>query len=181
MKIYTKKGDSGKTLLLGGRRVPKSDPRVRAFGELDELSAALGLAESLADPNFLEEEFLFVQNLLHRVSTQLAATGNYDGRAAVITDSDIVTLELKIDAVDEELEPLQSFIAYGGHPSSAHLQLARAVCRRAERSIVALSEVEEVDEAVLRFINRLSDYLFLLGRLVNCRAGIKEKYLQGHC
>lgn len=179
MKIYTGKGDSGETALIGGRRVSKGELRVAAYGDLDELSASIGLASTLDASESVSELILLLQRLLHRASAQLACADGAVRHGAGIEQADVDILERMIDEAEAELEPLKEFIAYGGTPCAAQLQLARAVCRRAERSIVLLSKREDVDSVILRLINRLSDCLFVLGRLVNKRAGVRENGLQG--
>jgi len=179
LKIYTGKGDSGETALIGGRRISKGDIRVAAYGYLDELSASLGLACALEASESISEIILLLQRLIHRASSQLACTDGAVRHGSGIEQPDVDKLERMIDEAEAELQPLKQFIAYGGTPCAAQLQLARAVCRRAERSIVVLSKREDVDPVILRFVNRLSDCLFVLGRLVNKRSGVREKSLQG--
>ncbi len=177
MKIYTRRGDRGETDLFGGERVGKDVLRVEAYGAVDELCAALGVAaaeSSQADVLAVVEE---IQATLFAVGAYLA-TPDAEHRAKVAiaepSGADVEMLEKRIDAFEAELPPLQRFILPGGSRAAAGFQLARAVCRRAERRAVALHRQEPLSETLLRYLNRLSDLLFVLGRLENCRAGIRE-------
>lgn len=176
MKIYTKTGDLGDTGLFDGTRVSKADPRVDAYGEVDELNAWLGMVRA----NGVDDE---IGACLERLQRDLFAVGSTlaDPRhkiakrveKALITDADIERLEGWIDKFEKELTPLTRFILAGGSKAGAGLHVARTVCRRAERRMVALGD-GEVDPVVLIFVNRLSDLLFVMARLVNARAGIPE-------
>jgi cob(I)alamin adenosyltransferase len=173
MKIYTKTGDRGETGLFGGGRVKKSHLRVEAYGEVDELNAAVGVARAaLGDPD-LDAELARVQDELFRVGSELAAPHGERARAAVppVDAAWAARLEAAMDRWDGELPPLASFVLPGGAPAAAALHLARCVCRRAERRVVALAEVAEVEPTVLVYLNRLSDFLFVAARLANRRAG----------
>ena len=181
MKIYTKTGDSGDTGLYGGERRSKSDFRVTAFGEIDELQAALGVAgahSTLADlGSFIEQ----VQNDCFVISAMLARTETNPSRNdPVLAETRVVWLEKQVDAWDAALQPLTSFILQGGSVPAAQLYLARAVCRRAERAVVAMHKQEPVDGTVLRYLNRLSDALFTAGRFANYQAGITEAEWHPH-
>jgi cob(I)alamin adenosyltransferase len=175
MKIYTRTGDGGDTSLFGKARVSKADPRVDAYGDVDELNAWIGYVRSHpADPD-LDAALLKVQRDLFAVGAQLADPGERLSERltkAFVTDEDVNRLEALMDQLDSELPPLTHFIVSGGVPGAAALQVARAICRRAERRIVAL--VPPADAVVLRYINRLSDLLFTLARVVNHRAGLPE-------
>ena len=175
MKIYTRTGDSGETSLYGGVRVSKADSRVEAYGDVDELNAWLGLVRSSTlDPD-LEGAFLHIQRDLFALGAQLAdPSGHLEPRAAkaIITDEDVRRLEELIDRLESELPPLRNFILAGGVPAAATLHLARAVCRRAERRMVALQPGP--DAVLLQYVNRLSDLLFVVARVVNHRAGLSE-------
>lgn len=177
MKIYTKTGDAGETGLLGGGRVPKDDPRVAACGDVDELNAAVGLAASL-EPAGLELDLLqTIQRHLFTIGAELALAKALPGPR--IGAGDVTTLERAIDGWEERLEPLQNFILPGGGglPKSAALHLARAICRRAERQVVRLARTgarspsPAVAPAVVQYLNRLSDLLFVLARAANAQAG----------
>ena len=175
MKIYTRTGDEGETSLLNGARVKKSDARVDAYGEVDELNAWLGLVRaSRVDPD-LDEEIVRIQRDLFALGAQLADPADrIAGRVtkAALGDDDVARLERLIDRLEQDLPPLTRFILAGGAPSGAALHVARAVCRRAERRMVALEPA--VDPALLRYANRLSDLLFVLARAVNHRTGAPE-------
>jgi cob(I)alamin adenosyltransferase len=175
VKIYTRTGDAGETSLFDGTRARKNDPRVDAYGEVDELNAWLGLAcASPLDPA-LADELIRLQRDLFALGAQLADPA--DRLAARITkavlgDQDVARLEQLIDRLEEELPPLRRFILAGGAPAGAALHIARTVCRRAERRMVALDP--PVDPVLLRYVNRLSDLLFVLARVANHRAGVPE-------
>jgi cob(I)alamin adenosyltransferase len=174
VSIYTKTGDGGQTGLLGGRRVQKDDPRVAAYGGLDELNAALGLSRAQGLEERIGTSVERAQEELFSACAQLAAG---EGGAAVprVQPEWVVALEKEIDAADAELPALGHFILPGGTPAAAHLHLARTVCRRAERAVVTLARGEAVDATLLAYVNRLSDWLFTLARLQNHRAGTSER------
>ena len=176
MKIYTKSGDGGETGLFGGGRVRKSDARVEAYGEVDEVNAAVGAArEAVADAE-LAAELARVQDELFCVGAVLASPPGAKARAAVpaVEARWAARLEQAMDRWDAELPPLRQFVLPGGTRAAAALHLARAVCRRAERRVVALAAHAEVDQEVLVYLNRLSDLLFVAARLANHRAGQAE-------
>ena len=175
MKIYTKTGDTGDTSLFGGTRVRKSVPRVAAYGDVDELNAQLGLARVSATDSEIAAELLQLQRDLFALGAQLADPNHKIASQvskAVLRDADVVRLEQLIDKLEGELPPLRHFILAGGDACGAALHVARAVCRRAERGIVALEPT--VDPVLLKYINRLSDLLFVLARTANQRAGAAE-------
>ena len=177
MKIYTKTGDAGETGLFGGGRTPKDSPRVAAYGEVDELNAALGVARALGPEQFADSLLESIQRDLFTIGAELA-TPDPDklhkvfahGRAA-IGDSGVAALEQAIDEQESRLEPLKHFILPGGTPQAAALHLSRTVCRRAERAVVAVARRERISPAILRYLNRLSDLLFVLARAANAHAG----------
>ncbi len=176
MKIYTKSGDGGETGLFGGGRVRKSDARVEAYGDVDEACAALGVARAaLSDPE-LGAEVARVQDELFCVGAELASPHGVKARAVVppISPRWAERLEQAMDRWDRELPVLHQFVLPGGDPGAAALHLARAVCRRAERRVVALAAQAEVDPAVVVYLNRLSDFLFVAARVANRRAGQAE-------
>lgn len=176
MRIYTRTGDSGTTALFGGRRVPKFDPRVQAYGTLDELNAHLGTVRASLDDPALDRELERVQNALFDAGADLATPLDANARESLepIGDEDVAALEETIDRFDADLEPLRNFILPGGHQASAALQVARAVARRAEREVTELAEAEAVNGHVAVWLNRLSDLLFVLARVVNARHGVSE-------
>jgi cob(I)alamin adenosyltransferase len=176
VKIYTKSGDGGETGLFGGGRVRKCDRRVEAYGEVDEACAALGVARAaLADPE-LEAELARVQDELFCVGAELASPHGVKARSVVppVLPRWAERLEQSMDRWDQELPVLHQFVLPGGAPGAAALHLARAVCRRAERRVVALAAEVEVDANVLVYLNRLSDFLFVAARVANVRAGRPE-------
>ena len=175
MKIYTKTGDGGETSLFGGTRVRKSDPRVAAYGDVDELNAQLGLARTTSTDAEIVAELLQLQRDLFALGAQLADPHEKIAsrvNKAVLRDGDVQRLEQLIDTLDAALPPLRHFILAGGHACGAALHVARAVCRRAERQMVALEPA--IDPVLLKYINRLSDLLFVLARTANQRAGAEE-------
>ena len=184
MKIYTGTGDRGKTSLFSGERLSKADRRVEAYGDVDELNSVLGaLAASLGEKQAdLAEELRGIQSDLFRVGAWLATTG--DGSCEVrlpeLGDDHSKRLEKAIDRMQEELPPLRGFILPGGHPSAAWAHVARTVCRRAERHVVGLMESKKGGSEseslgiVIRHLNRLSDYLFVLARLCNRLQGLAD-------
>jgi cob(I)alamin adenosyltransferase len=178
-KIYTRTGDAGETGLFGGGRVGKDHPRVEAYGEVDELNAALGLARSIEPLPRIDEVLAPVQRDLFGLGALLATPDlekmQQQLRKARIDDERIAQLERAIDDGESELEPLRAFILPGGTPKSAALHVARTVCRRAERRVIALAgHGVAVPPIVVRYLNRLSDLLFVLARVANRRAGAAE-------
>lgn len=177
-KIYTRTGDAGETALFGGGRVPKSHPRVEAYGDVDELNAALGLARSIELMPRIDEVLVPLQRDLFAIGA-LLATPDRDKmkrhlEKASIDERRVSELERAIDDGDRELEPLKAFIIPGGTPKAAALHVARTVCRRAERRVIALMPSEEIPQIVVIYLNRLSDLLFTLARVANRRAGAGE-------
>ena len=176
MKIYTKTGDEGETGLFGGARVSKASLRVEAYGEVDELNSAVGWARvSASDPD-LDALLNQIQNDLFEVGAELGSTEDRKQKSAMplITESQVEGLERAIDKYEEGPPALTSFVLPGGSESASRFHLARCVCRRAERSLVALGAHETVRGEVLRYINRLSDLLFVLARYANHIAGVED-------
>ena len=173
-RIYTKSGDTGETGLGDGARVPKDHPRVTAYGEVDELNSVLGLFAAYC-PDVVERQFLHtVQNDLFDLGADLCVPpvdAEEPAHALRIVEEQYLRLERAIDRWNEDLEPLKSFILPGGTPAAAWLHLARTVCRRAERSLVTLMRMEPVNKHALIYLNRLSDFLFVLGRRANTKTG----------
>lgn len=176
MKIYTKTGDSGETGLFGGPRVRKSDPRVEAYGEIDELNAALGAARAIVEDPEVDGHLRLVQAELFCVGAELATPHGAKARGAIPPVEPAWTgrLEAAIDAWDGELPALTRFVLPGGTRTAAALHVARTICRRAERHVVALAAEVEVAPAVLAYLNRLSDFLFVAARVANHRARQEE-------
>lgn len=173
MRLYTKTGDGGTTGLVGGDRVAKDDPRIEAVGALDELNAALGVAILHVSPA-RASELTRIQSLLFDVGAEIACPPDGLFQMTSVDAEDVAVLERAMDDADGELPPLKAFILPGGTPGSAHLHLARTVCRRAERTVVTLSGVSPVRDDVARFLNRLSDRLFSAARQENLAAGIAD-------
>jgi cob(I)alamin adenosyltransferase len=169
-RIYTRTGDGGETHLGDMSRVPKDHPRVVAFGEVDELNSAIGLARGFAPPAEIGEMLAVVQNDLFDLGADLCAPVDGSERLRV-TPELVERLERWCDQVNDGLESLTSFVLPAGEPAAGALHLARAICRRAERAVVRLRATEEVGEPVLIYLNRLSDLLFVLARDVNRRGG----------
>jgi cob(I)alamin adenosyltransferase len=178
MKIYTKTGDQGQTGLFGGGRVSKDDPRVEAYGDVDELNAFLGAARAVEVMPRIDEVLVPIQRDLFSIGALLATPDlekMHDHLAkAQIDDARITSLEKEIDACDRELEPLRAFIVPGGTPKAASLHIARTVCRRAERRVIHLQKEVEIPQIVVVYLNRLSDLLFTLARVANTRGGAGE-------
>ena len=175
MKIYTRTGDSGETSLFGGTRVRKDDGRVEAYGEVDEVNAWLGLVRANGLDADLDAEIVQIQRDLFALGAQLADPADKLAPAmakAIVGEGDVARLEAAIDRFEASLPSLRKFILAGGSKTGAALHVARTVCRRAERRIVALDP--PVDPVLLRYVNRLSDLLFVMARLVNQRAGVAE-------
>ena len=169
-KIYTKTGDEGETGLFGGGRVGKDDPRVRAYGEVDELNAAIGLAAAL-DPDDFEAGLLqSIQRTLFTIGAELATPDAAKQRRGPIGAAEVAALEAVIDRHEATLQPLKNFILPGGTPKAAAFHLARTVCRRAERAVVGLSRDQKINALIVHYLNRLSDLLFVLARAANAQA-----------
>ena len=178
MKIYTLTGADGETGLFGGGRVSKTHPRVEAYGDVDELNAAIGLARSIELMPRVDEVLVPLQRDLFAIGALLATPDHEKMKRqlekASIDDRRIAELERAIDDGDRELEPLTSFIVPGGTPKAAALHIARTVCRRAERRVIELTTNEAIPQIVVVYLNRLSDLLFTLARVANRRAGAGE-------
>ncbi|MEP3225946.1 MAG: cob(I)yrinic acid a,c-diamide adenosyltransferase [Parasphingorhabdus sp.] len=172
-KIYTKTGDDGSTGLVDGSRLQKNDSRMTAIGEVDELNSALGVAICTISDDRLVQALRVIQNDLFDLGADLATPAQENDDFAPsdmvlrVTPSQVERLEAEIDEINERLEPLTSFILPGGDPSAAAIHLARAVARRAERSAVAAAQSMAINPKALAYVNRLSDYLFVLGRHLN--------------
>jgi cob(I)alamin adenosyltransferase len=180
MKIYTKTGDKGETSLFGGKRVKKNNNRVRAYGEVDETNAFIGFARSaIQEGSSGSREFLnYIDSVLEPVQNKLFSIGavlsGSNDDAFSVKDSDLDFLEKSIDKMDEDIPPIKSFILPFGTDLCSRLHLARVACRRAERSIVDLSASEEIDEKIIAYVNRLSDFLFTLARYANKAQGVPD-------
>jgi len=174
MKIYTKTGDKGDTGLIGGKRISKASLRIEAYGTVDELNACLGMVVSQLN----QQGLLKIQKLqsdLHLVGADLADP-NLDSATPRVSESHVNALEAWCDELDITLPPLQQFILPGGSPASAQLHLARTVARRAERRVIELAVEDGINDAVVRYLNRLSDLLFIMARWINHREGQPETH-----
>jgi cob(I)alamin adenosyltransferase len=175
-KIYTKTGDKGETSLFGGARVPKSSLRIEAYGTVDELNSYLGLVRDHvpADLPGARQLLKDIQDRLFVIGANLASDPSKQMSVPDVREADIETLERAMDAMDAELPPLKNFILPGGHPAVSHGHVARCICRRTERLVVALHQEEAVPEILIRYLNRLSDYLFVLSRKLAQHLGAEE-------
>jgi cob(I)alamin adenosyltransferase len=165
VKIYTRTGDHGQTSLFGGARVAKHDARIEAYGTVDELNSFLGAVTGI-------EELPSIQSDLFDIGAHLASPGT--SRFPGVDAARIAFLEQRIDAMESELAPLKTFILPGGSASAAQLHIARTVCRRAERRVVALEDESEATQSTIAYLNRLSDYLFVAARFANLKAGVSD-------
>ena len=170
MKIYTRTGDAGETSLFGGTRVSKHDPRIDAYGTVDELNAFIGAARATSPASAIDAQLAVVQSDLFDVGAQLASPGS--SRFPGVEAARITALENAIDEMERELAPLTSFILPGGSMAAAQLHVARTVCRRAERLVVALNDASTA--TTITYLNRLSDYLFVAARFANHREGVDD-------
>lgn len=177
LKIYTKTGDKGNTSLIGGTKVPKSHLRIEAYGTVDELNSYIGLCRDLITDMPARELLQTVQDRLFVVGAALACDPEKEPKMKIpdLKEEDVHALEQSIDKMNETIPPMKHFILPGGHPTISHLHIARCVCRRAERCCVRLElENHEVEPIVLQYLNRLSDYLFVLARYEHHLTGVAE-------
>lgn len=183
VRIYTRTGDRGDTGLLGGGRLPKAHPRVEAYGEIDELNATLGWAIAVLDDEEIRTQLASIQADLFTIGARLATLPPEPGQrrpdTPTLPPERTAELERWIDQADAQLPVLRAFILPGGSPGGAALHLARTVCRRAERRVVALAQQDEVDPDIIVYLNRLSDLLFVAARLANHRAGHHDVRWEG--
>lgn len=177
--LYTKTGDKGRTSLIGGRRVPKTHIRIESYGTIDELNSFVGWLTCVVEETVTKNFLVFVQHKLFNVSSYLATDTENPSveRTCRVTDDDITLIEKEIDRLDMALPKLGRFVLPGGNEVAARAHICRTVCRRAERKIFRLNEKDPVDQHILSFINRLSDYFFVLSRHENLKSG-KEIYCE---
>ncbi len=174
-KIYTKTGDGGQTSLIGGDRVPKYHERIEAYGTVDELNSFVGLLRDSITNEHVRKLLLEIQDRLFTIESLLAAVSSSSfNTLPVIVDDDVLLLEHEIDAMNESLPALSSFILPGGNIPSSYAHVARTVCRRAERLMVKINRNTALDELCVKYVNRLSDYLFVLARKILIDAGLHE-------
>jgi cob(I)alamin adenosyltransferase len=176
MKIYTKTGDTGQTGLFGGTRVSKASARVASYGDVDELNSLLGVVCAHEQEVAVRAQLERIQSELFTLGAELASTPDKHVNTGVelLDENDITRFEHEIDALEADLSPLKSFVLPGGCPQAARLHLARTTCRRAEREVVALAALEPVRPEILRYLNRLSDLLFVMARHANFRAKVAD-------
>lgn len=173
--IYTKGGDRGETSLLGGRRVEKYHDRIEAYGTIDELMAHTAMLRDITEDETIREQLLIILDRLMSAASIVAADGiDLPANMPAMTENDVIFLEDAIDMMDNDLPPLNSFILPGGVSASSQAHISRTVCRRAERIILKLSSEEPVEEIIIKYFNRLSDYYFLLSRKLSQISGAKE-------
>jgi cob(I)alamin adenosyltransferase len=175
-KVYTRTGDDGTTGLGGGQRVPKDSPRIEAYGTVDELNSQIGAAVAAGVNEVLRAPLASIQNELFHLGSDLCVLEEDKARLSVprIEERHVAALEALMDRLSEELAPLENFILPGGAPSAAALHVARTVCRRAERLVVALAREEAVGPFTVKYLNRLSDALFVMARHENKRRGVPD-------
>ncbi len=175
MKVYTKKGDKGKTGLIGGTRVPKYNLRIDSYGTVDELNSYLGLLRDRAINEQFKNEIIYIQDRLFTIGSWLASDPE-KGKMKLpeIVEEDITRLEDGIDKMETKLEPMRFFVLPGGHETVSFCHIARCVCRRAERIVTELNDESELNPLIMAFLNRLSDYLFVYGRFVTAELGAEE-------
>ena len=173
MKIYTKTGDDGTTGLQGGARISKSNLRIRAYGSVDEINASLGLILSNKIDGDLREILIKIQNDLFVAGADLSNL-NLSNRKNRVTSEMVENLEKKIDSLENDLTPISNFILPGGHVIASEVHMARTITRRAETLVIALDEKEKVNEECKKYLNRLSDLLFVIARTINKRNGIED-------
>ena len=177
MKIYTKTGDKGKTSLIGGTKVLKSHARIEAYGTVDELNSNIGLCRDLIIDKDIRDLLKEIQDRLFTIGSALACDPEKEPKLKIpdLKETDVSFLEDAMDKMDSELPPLQYFIMPGGHPTVSHLHISRCVCRRAERLVVdLLISNEDQDNLIIKYINRLSDYLFVLARYMAKKLNAEE-------
>jgi cob(I)alamin adenosyltransferase len=176
LKIYTKTGDKGTTSLIGGTKVLKSDLRIEAYGTIDELNSYVGLCRDLLKEESSGKILREVQDRLFTIGSSLACDPDKEPKMQIpdLKEEDVVLLEKEIDGMNEVLPEMKNFILPGGHSTVSHLHIARCVCRRAERCCVRLQENEKENSMILKYLNRLSDYLFVLARFTSHLLKVQE-------
>lgn len=175
MKIYTKTGDKGQTSLIGGTRVPKDHIRIEAYGTVDELNSWMGVIRDSVEDMNTKRLLIEIQDKLFTIGSHLASDPEKSKmKLPEITDDHVALLEKEMDAIDAVVPPMKNFVLPGGHLSVSYCHVARCVCRRAERCVIHLSGEAKVDEIIIRYLNRLSDYLFMLSRKLTIDLGAEE-------
>jgi cob(I)alamin adenosyltransferase len=177
LKIYTKTGDKGTTSLIGGTKVPKSHLRIEAYGTVDELNSYIGLCKDILTDQQSKTILQEIQDRLFTIGSSLACDPEKETKMKIpdLEEDDITLLEKEIDRMTSVIPPMKSFILPGGHPSVSHLHIARCICRRAERCCVRLEfEKEEIESIIIKYLNRLSDHLFVLARYISHQLKVEE-------
>ena len=175
MKIYTKTGDKGETSLFGGKRLPKYDLRIEAYGTVDELNAYIGLIRDQEVSQHIFQVLIEIQDRLFTLGSILATVpGNTKVKLPLLKEEDVTFLEQEIDKMNEQLPEMRSFVLPGGHTTVSYCHIARCVCRRAERLVTHLAQKEEVADLIIVYLNRLSDYIFVLSRKLTQDLNVKE-------
>ncbi len=175
MKIYTKTGDKGQTSLIGGTRVPKHHIRIEAYGTVDELNSWVGLLRDTVNDDSVKTLLTEIQDRLFTIGSLLASDPEKSKmKLPELHDDDVTRLEKEIDAIDQVVPPMKSFVLPGGHPIVSHCHITRCICRRAERHTIHLSEGHPVADIIVQYLNRLSDYLFMLARKLSHDLGAEE-------
>lgn len=174
MKIYTKTGDQGTTSLFGGKRVSKAHLRIDTYGTIDELNSWIGVVRDQEINTARKATLLEIQDRLFTIGSILATEPNTKVKIPALAEEDIIFLEREIDVMDAALPPMRSFVLPGGHASVSFTHVSRTVCRRAERLTIGLNESENIDPLVIKYLNRLSDYLFVLTRKMALELGVEE-------
>lgn len=174
MRIYTRTGDDGTTGLVGNARIPKTERRIECIGEIDELNAAIGLCRSAQEPIALDAELARIQNQLFDLGAEIASPDGVRREIRWIDERHIEALEKSIDAQSDGLPPLKNFILPGGSEAAARLHMARVVCRRAERATLKLAAEASIRDVTWRYLNRLSDWLFIAARTANRVRGVED-------
>ncbi len=177
MRIYTKTGDKGTTSLIGGTKVPKSHLRIEAYGTVDELNSYMGLCRDLLTQENARRLIREIQDRLFTIGSSLACGPVKEPKMKIpdLREDDVVLLEKEIDKMNEVMPPMKNFIIPGGHPTVSHLHIARCICRRAERCCVRLQEeIGETESIIIKYLNRLSDYLFVISRFTAHQLNVEE-------
>lgn len=175
LKIYTKTGDKGQTSLIGGTRLPKHHVRIEAYGTVDELNSHIGLLRDVMEDRKTFDLLISIQDRLFTIGSQLAADPEKNKmQLPSIFEEDVTTLEKAIDEMNAQVPEMKSFVLPGGHIYVSYCHIARCVCRRAERAVLRLAENEKVEELHIKYLNRLSDYLFMLSRWLTMKLNAKE-------
>lgn len=174
-RIYTREGDKGETSLIGGRRVSKTHPRIEAYGSVDELMAHTALLRDMVEDQQIRADLEKILNIQMVTASMLAADEEFPIRLPSVDETQVKFLEERIDEMDADLEPLTSFILPGGHPAVSQAHVARTVCRRTEVAILKLTQDTHIQEVIIQFYNRLSDYFFVLSRKIADHFGVPQK------